>query len=161
MMIAISIMIAAAAACIMVFIIASPRVVPVLSGQRWVMPGLGKILIVKTLGVGASFGKGLGKHINVKYQLENGDCGYCTKFEVRSTGRLLPYDKHQRDTHIKSILSAIRRRSSEKEGYSAYSPPPGWNPSRKNSETIYEAEIVNQGTKRPDPGDKLAIDDLD
>ena len=159
-MVAISIMMVAAAACIMVFIIANPKLVPVLSGQRWVMPGLGNILIVKTLGTGATFGKGLGRHIDVKYQLENGDYGYCTKSEVRLTGRLLPYDKRERDIYVRNILSAIRKKSNEEE-WVAYAPPPGWQPKPENIETIYEAEIVTRPSNKPPSGSSLAIDDSD
>ena len=75
MMFAITTMIVAAACCIIVFIIAGPRGIPVLAGQRWNMPGLGSILIIETdIKTQAA---------NVKYQLESGEYGFCTKHEIR------------------------------------------------------------------------------
>ncbi len=157
MIVAITIMMVAAAACISIFILANPRLIPVLSGQRWIMPGLGDILIVKTIGTGASFGKGIGKHINVKYQLPNGDYGYCTKLEIRSTGRLLPYSNNQKDIYIRKILQESAQRKKEKS-WRPYSPPRGWVPPKNTKdETVYEAEIVDPKPKKNKPSSGLAI----
>ena len=159
MIVAITIMMVAAALCIIVFTMTNPRATPVLSGQRWKMPGLGNILIVKTVGIGASFGRNVGKHINVKYQLLNGEYGYCTKSEIRNTGRLLPYGLSERDAHIRNILDAARKKSTNKQ-WSSYSPPPGWVKPQQDGD-IRDAEIVNTPRKPRPPGSKLALDDLD
>lgn len=164
MMVAITIMMVAAAICISVFIVVSPKLTPVLSGQRWIMPGLGDILIVKTIGMGGSFGKTFGKHIDVKYQLTDGEYGYCTKSEIRSTGRLLPYNRTQRDIHIQKILNASAQRSQEKK-WQPYTPPSGWVPPRHthNDETVYDAEIINPAPKKKstsNPG-LATFEDLD
>ena len=161
MIIAITIMITAAAATIVAFIIANPRLVPVLSGQQWLMPGLGNILVVKTIGSDASFGKNVGKHINVKYQLENGEYGYCTKSEVRTMGQLLPYNNRtERDVYIQNILDTVRERN-QKE-WKPYAPPPGWRPP-PDPDKIYDAEIVDSpASPRKSRRSGLAtVEDLD
>ena len=144
MMISIAIMIASAALAICFFAIMQPRQLPVLSGQRWVMPGLGTILIVETLGPGASFGNEHGKYINVRYRMPDGTCGFCTKNEIRSSGRLVPYtQKSAKDEYIEKILEIAKNKKQEKDSsWKPYSPPPGW--TKKQSEgPIIDAEIVN------------------
>jgi len=162
MIIAVTVMMIAAAATIIAFIIANPRLVPVLSGQRWLMPGLGNILIVKTIGNDVSFGKNVGKHINVKYQLDNGEYGYCTKSEVRTTGQLLPYDNRtERDIHIQNILNAARERKQDST-WKPYTPPPGWQPDPGPGQ-VYDAEIINpqSSSKKSKKTDMAMPDDLD
>lgn len=141
MIASITAMIVAAALSICIFIIFNPRSAPVLSGQRWLMPGLGSILIVETLGTGATFGSTFGMYVNVRYRLEDGTCGYCTKGEIKSTGRLLPYQKKSsRDIYIEKILNAAKNKHDH--AWKPYRPPPGW--VRKHSEgVVIDAEIVN------------------
>lgn len=148
MMISIAIMIASAAVAICVFAIMQPRRPPVLSGQRWVMPGLGSILVVETLGPGASFGTAQGKYINVRYRTSDGTCGYCTKDEIRGSGRLVRYNqKSARDKYIESILDAARNKKSDLS-WEPYKPPPGWQ--KKYSEgPIIDADIVDLSDEAP------------
>ena len=136
MFVTISIMFIAAAACIMTFIIAAPRSVPVLVGQRWHMPGLGNILIVET-NIQSSIVP------SIKYQLSNGEFGYCTKQEVQYTGKLVPYSKHaQREIYINKILHSVRERNRKTtDSWEPYNPPPGWVKSRKD-DIVYDAEII-------------------
>jgi len=162
MIIAITIMITVTAATIIAFIIANPRSVPVLAGQRWLMPGLGNILVAKTIGSDASFGKNVGRHANVKYQLENGEYGYCTKSEIRATGQLLPYNNRtERDVYIQNILDTVRER---KQGeWKPYAPPPGWRPS-PDSDEVYDAEIItptNSNSKKSYGSGMAIVEDLD
>ena len=153
MFVTISIMFIAAAFCIIAFIIAAPRGIPVLAGQRWEMPGLGSILIIDT-NIKSSTVPG------VKYQLASGEYGYCTKHEVRYMGKLLPYSRNaQKEIYINKILQAVRDRNQENANdWTPYQPPPGW---VKKPSTVYDAEIVEPGSRdssEDDTGDKnLAI----
>ena len=149
MMMSVAIMIASAALAICFFAVMQPRRLPVLSGQRWVMPGLGSILIVETLGPGASFGIEQGKYINVRYRMLDGTCGFCTKNEIRSSGKLVPYtQKTTREEYIDKILNAARDKKRQSDSWKPYSPPPGW--TKKHSEgPIIDAEIVSPGYPVP------------
>ena len=142
MILSITIMIVAAALSICIFTIFNPNRTPVLSGQRWMLPGLGNILIVETLGPSASFGKAYGKYINVRYRTEDGTCGHCTKDDIRSTGKLLPYRQPTaRDLYIEKILDAARR-NQESDNWEPYSPPPGWVAGQSEG-PIVDADIVD------------------
>ena len=57
MMLAIVTMFVVTAMALMVFIVVNPRAFPVLIGQRWHMPGIGTVVIMKVLGPGLSFEK--------------------------------------------------------------------------------------------------------
>jgi hypothetical protein len=158
MFVTISIMFIAAAFCIIAFIIAAPQGTPVLVGQRWEMPGLGNILIIDTNVKSSS-------PSDVKYQLTNGEYGYCTKYEVRYTGKLLPYSKNaQREIYIDKILRTVRDRNQERvDKWKPYRPPAGWVKPKK-AEHIYDAEIVEPEPDASDEGDhdeSLAISEDD
>ena len=143
MMTSIAIMIASAAMAICFFAVMHPRATPVLSGQRWIMPGLGSILIVETLGPGASFGSGQGKYINVRYRMLDGTCGFCTKNEIRSSGRLVPYtQKTPKDEYIEKILDAAKQKEKKDDSWKPYSPPKGWTKKYREG-PIVDAEIIN------------------
>ena len=143
MMMSVAIMIASAAIAICVFAIMQPRQTPVLPGQRWVMPGLGSILIVETLGPGASFGSKQGKSINVRYRTADGTCGFCTKGEVISSGRLVPYNGQlTREQYIEKILDAAKSKKENEKSWKPYTPPPGW-VGKYNQGPIIDAEIVD------------------
>ena len=142
-MISIAIMIASAAAAICVFALVQPRQMPVLPGQRWVMPGLGSILIVETLGPGASFGSSQGRSINVRYRTVDGTCGFCSKGDIVTAGKLVPYG-HQmtKQEYIEKILDAAKNKKESEASWEPYKPPRGW--AKKYSEgPIIDAEIIN------------------
>lgn len=140
MFVTISIMFIAAAACIMTFIIAAPRSVPVLAGQRWHMPGLGNILIVETNLRSSTVPP-------VKYQLISGDFGYCTRHEIQYMGKLLPYSKNaQREIYMNKILKSVRERNQKKtNSWEPYNPPPGWIKPQRD-DVVYDAEIIEPET---------------
>ena len=142
MILSVTIMIVAAALSICIFTIFNSSRTPVLSGRRWFLPGLGNILIVETLGASASFGKSYGKYVNVRYRTEDGTCGHCTKDDIRSTGRLLPYrQRSAKDVYIEKILSAAKRKQ-ESDNWEPYNPPPGWVAGRAEG-PIVDADIVD------------------
>lgn len=140
MMLSIAIMIASTAAALCLYIIMQPGRPPVLSGQRWLMPGLGPILIVETLSPGSSFAPG--SRSDVRYRMADGSCGLCTKNEIRSSGKLMPYShQSQKDQYIEEILNAAKEKKNDK--WEPYSPPKGWTKKRSEGK-IVDAEIIDQ-----------------
>jgi hypothetical protein len=142
MILSITIMIVVSALSICIFAFLHPNKTPVLSGQRWRVLGLGNILIVETLGPHASFGQAYGKYVNVRYRLEDGSCGHCSKDDIRYTGKLLPYQQpSSRERYIEKILETVRRKQ-ESANWEPYSPPPGWHAGRSEGPVI-DADIVD------------------
>ena len=69
-------------------ILQSGDVAPIMAGQEWHVDGIGRVKIVDVMGSGKSY-KGHGSNINVKYEAQCGMIGYCSKHEIRKTGKLL------------------------------------------------------------------------
>lgn len=67
---------------------------PILAGQRWKVPGIGTVTILKSLSSSEKITSGPGKGSNVVYRTENGLVGYCLKPDIYSKGVLLPYDPY-------------------------------------------------------------------
>jgi len=135
MIIMVMVIIASAA---VTYIVIPPRVTPVLPGQRWFMPGLGNILIIRITS-GTQPHRPPRAHADVEYKLADGIVGYCSKAEIRGFGHLLPYtaslnhnDEKKSPTH-------------KEDNYSTYSPPKGWSKHPQRSHNIiYDAEIISK-----------------
>jgi len=166
MLATITLMFAVTAMTIIAFMVINFKSTPILIGQRWRMPGVGIVSIVRVLGHGAKFDENVGADINVMFRLLHGQYGFCRKSEIQASGQLLPFTaassptkKLQNETktqiEIDRVIAQIRREAELREKantdtatdaeFKPYKPPPGW------TGRIYDAEIV------PDePDDKLS-----
>tara|TARA_R100001079_G_C4389247_1_gene126521 strand:+ start:320 stop:757 length:438 start_codon:yes stop_codon:yes gene_type:complete len=61
---------------------------PIMTGQVWVIPTIGKIKIISVLGKGAQY-EDVGKNMNVAYMTEEMIVGYANSDELRSCGKVL------------------------------------------------------------------------
>jgi len=144
MILAIVAMFIIAAAVMLVFILLNPQALPVMVGQRWHMPGVGVITIIRVLGSGITFEEA-GSNLDVMYQLVGGGYGFCRKGDIRNFGKLFPHShkvhniSSKKEQEIEKILEEMRRRKEEFVAYDFSSPG------------IQDAEII------PDPVVKSAI----
>ena len=104
-MLAIVTMFVVTAMALMVFIVVNPRAFPILIGQRWHMPGIGTVVIMKVLGSGLSFEK-TDRSLNVMYRLPDMSYGVCKKSDLRNFGKLLPHDRNESSVKQKEIDSS-------------------------------------------------------
>ena len=142
MILAIVVMFIIAAAVVITFILANPQALPVMVGQRWHMPGVGVITIIRVLGSGITF-KGTGSNLDVMYQLVAGGYGFCRKGDLRNFGKLFPHDQNMQDISLKKqqeiekILDEMKRR---KEELIPYDPSP---PGIQDAEIILDISVEN------------------
>jgi len=135
MILAIVTMFIIAAAMVLTFVLINPQALPVMVGQRWNMPGVGVITIIRVLGSGITF-EGTGSNLDVMYQLAAGEYGFCRKGDLRNFGKLFPHDQNMQDISLKKqqeiekILDEMKRRKEDLIQHSTT--PPG----------IQDAEIV-------------------
>ena len=123
-----------AAASLMAFAIVNPRAFPVLAGQKWNMPGVGIITIIKVQQLGKGFDS-ISPRLNVMYQLVDGSYGFCERSDLRNFGKLLPYShkiSSQKRREINKIIQEIRKQKISAAEYNA--------PKKKS--TIQDAEII-------------------
>ena len=132
MMLAIVTMFVVTAMALMVFIVVNPRAFPILIGQRWHMPGIGTVVIMKVLGPGLSFEK-TDRSLNVMYKLPDMSYGFCKKSDLRNFGKLLPHNRNESSVKQKEIDRVLREMDRQKEKFKTYTPP---------GSEIQDAEIV-------------------
>ena len=78
--------------CATIIVTMPESVAPILPGQDWVVSGLGRITILKSLSRGNSLsGDGLG--FEILYQMEDGRAGYCKKMDIWKLGELIKTPK--------------------------------------------------------------------
>ena len=70
------------------FYLFNKRKKPIMAGQVWVIPTIGKIKIISVLGKGAEY-KDVGKKMNVAYMTEEMIVGYVNSEELRGYGKAL------------------------------------------------------------------------
>lgn len=123
---------------------------PILSGQRWQVPGIGNVIILKSLPSGERFRSGPGKGSNVVYATDAGMVGYCLKSDVYASGILLPYDKDaiqnainkiKRKSEIDNLLRLMEKKKEELNIFPSYSPPKGWVKKSGTRVTVVESDI--------------------
>lgn len=143
MILTIVVMFIITALVVLAFIVMNPQAMPVMVGQRWHMPGVGIITIIRVLGSGITFEKS-GSNLDVMYQLVGGGYGFCRKGDLRNFGKLFPYDRNstqnislEKQQEIKKILEEMRRR---KEEFVSYSPPP---PGIQDAEIVPDVHVEN------------------
>jgi hypothetical protein len=135
---------------------------PILAGQRWKIPGLGVVTIMKALSASEKFPEGAGKGSNVVYCLDTGLVGYCLKPEIYQKGILLPYDKGaiqqavdkiKRKSEIDGLLKLMEDKRAELGiRPSSYAPPAGWVKPKSNP------VVTIAGTNECAPEDKDVVE---
>ena len=135
MILAVVVMFMLTSLALITFIVINPKALPVLKGQKWQMPGIGIVTVVKVLGPGSSFEGGPGSGLNVMYQIEDGTCGICRKSDLRNFGKLFPYPQKISSTRQSEIDEILKHAERYKEKLKQYSPP-------SSHDDIQDAEIV-------------------
>jgi len=130
---------------------------PVMPGQRWYLKGIGPVAITKVLGYNAHFKEDRLKGLTVQYTTAQGRVGYCTKGDIRTMGKLQPYNqslaekdmKEKLRPDVEELLDLINEKKKEL--------PKEWQPYTKSinksamynntaprdrDDTVVEAEII-------------------